>query len=283
MTRGTLGLDKRSARRLDPQVPHRDPRDREFVGSPQSRRQGRGIELRQRAFGLVEAPDQQKTANLEMPRVRGVRPVAVPLERRPRSIERLGGPAQVARDECNLGFGNNAPRAGHRLFRAKGARRPSQQSLRSNEVADLGHRDASKRQSRRIITQSDPLQCAQGVARCQCMRCSSDQRVHRNPAKLVTPVVPTSGVRSVCGSTTRNGETDMPDILHKVGIKSSSLDNVYRALATVEGPQQQKDKSAVLDLLIRDLRWIFHRELLGSRLREASTIIRAALFATGQA
>jgi hypothetical protein len=27
----------------------------------------------------------------------------------------------------------------------------------------------------------------------------------------------------------------MPDILHKVGIKSASLDNVYKALATVEG------------------------------------------------
>jgi hypothetical protein len=27
----------------------------------------------------------------------------------------------------------------------------------------------------------------------------------------------------------------MPDILHKVGIKSSSLDDVYRALATLEG------------------------------------------------
>src|ERR1700683_1977356 len=33
----------------------------------------------------------------------------------------------------------------------------------------------------------------------------------------------------------QNGETDMPDILHKVGIKSASLDNVYQALATVEG------------------------------------------------
>jgi hypothetical protein len=27
----------------------------------------------------------------------------------------------------------------------------------------------------------------------------------------------------------------MPDILHKVGIKSSSLDDVYNALATVDG------------------------------------------------
>jgi uncharacterized protein YndB with AHSA1/START domain len=28
---------------------------------------------------------------------------------------------------------------------------------------------------------------------------------------------------------------DMPDILHKVGIRSSSLDDVYKALTTVEG------------------------------------------------
>ena len=33
----------------------------------------------------------------------------------------------------------------------------------------------------------------------------------------------------------------MPDILHKVGIKSSSLDNVYKALATVEGLSQLVD------------------------------------------
>ena len=129
MTRGALGLDKRIARRLRPQAPHRDPRDHELVGSPQRRRQGRGIELRQRALGLVEAPDQQKTPDLEMLRMRGVRPVAVPLERRPRRIERLGGPAQIARDECNLGLGDDAPRAGHRLFRAKGARRLSQQTF----------------------------------------------------------------------------------------------------------------------------------------------------------
>ncbi len=27
----------------------------------------------------------------------------------------------------------------------------------------------------------------------------------------------------------------MPDILHKVGIKSSSVNDVYKALATIEG------------------------------------------------
>src|SRR5262249_61860053 len=33
-------------------------------------------------------------------------------------------------------------------------------------------------------------------------------------------------------------KADMPDILHKVGIKSSSLNDVYTALATVEGLSQ---------------------------------------------
>ena len=116
---GALGLGERCPRRLDPQAPYRDPRDHQFVGGPQCRRQGRGIELRQRAFGLVEAPDQQKAPDLEVPRVRRVRPVAVPLERRPCRIERLPGPAQVARYECNLGLGNDAPRPGHASFGPK--------------------------------------------------------------------------------------------------------------------------------------------------------------------
>jgi hypothetical protein len=57
MARGALGLDKCSACRLDPQASHRDACDHEFMGSPQSRRQGRSIVLCQRALGLVEAPD----------------------------------------------------------------------------------------------------------------------------------------------------------------------------------------------------------------------------------
>ena len=177
MARGTLGLDKRIARRFRAQAPDRHARDRQFVGGPQRRRQRRGIELRQRALGLVELPDQQQTPNLKMLRMRGVRPVAVPLERRPRRVERFGGPAQVARDECDLGLGNDAPRAGHRLFRAEGARRLSQQSLGPNELAELSHRDAAKRQRRRIVAQRDPLERAERIARCQCMRGGCDQRV----------------------------------------------------------------------------------------------------------
>jgi hypothetical protein len=235
LTRGARGLGKRGARRFDPQAPHRDAGNYEFVGGPQSRRQDRGIEFRQCALGLVEAPDQQQTPDFEMPCMRGVRPVAVTRERRPRRIERLGGKAQVARDQCNLGLGHDAARTRHRLFRTEGTRRLSQQNLRSIKIAKLGHRDAAERQGRCVVAQSDPLQCAERVARCECMRRGSDQRVHRNPDKLVTPAISTSGTKSISRSTTRNGATDMPDILHKVGIKSSSPNNVYQALTTVGG------------------------------------------------
>src|SRR5713101_5783375 len=121
--------------------------------------------------------------------MRGVYPVAVLFERRPRRVEHLRRPAQVARDKRDLGLGDDAPRPGHGLFRTEGTRSPSQESLRSNEIAELRHRDASKRESRRIVAQGDSLQCAEGITRCECTRRSSDQRVHRNPVTLVTPIV----------------------------------------------------------------------------------------------
>jgi hypothetical protein len=129
--------------------------------------------------------------------MRGIYAVAVRFERRPRCVERLRRPAQVARDERNLGLGNDAPRAGHDLFGSERARSTSQEDLCSNEIAELRHRDASQRESRRVVAQGDPLQCAKGIARCECTRCGSDQRVHRNPATLVTLVVSIFGVKSI--------------------------------------------------------------------------------------
>src|SRR5579863_3483049 len=67
------------------------------------------------------------------------------------------------------------------------------------------------------------------------MPCGIDQRVHRNPAKLVTPTPSGSVATSGSRSTTQHGEAEMPDILHKVGIKAASPDDVYKALATVDG------------------------------------------------
>jgi hypothetical protein len=139
-------------------------------------------------LGLVEAPDQEQAPDLKILRMRGVHPVAVLFERRARRVERFRRPAQVARDERDLGLGDDAPRAGDGLFRTEGTRSTSQKSLRSNVIAELRHRDASKRETRRIVAQGDPLQCAEGITRCECTRGGSNQRVHWNLVTLVTPI-----------------------------------------------------------------------------------------------
>src|SRR2546430_4864811 len=137
--------------------------------------------------GLVDAADQEQAPDLEIACMRSIYAVAVRFERHPRCAERLRRPGEIARDECDLGLGNHTPRAGHRLFRTEGARSLSQESFRSNELAELRHRDASQRERRRVVTQGDPLQCAERITCRECARRSGDQRVHRNPVTLVTP------------------------------------------------------------------------------------------------
>ena len=79
----------------------------------------RGFELGERTLGFVEAPDQEEAPDLEIPRMRGVHPVAVLFERCPRCVERLRRPAQVARDERDLGLGDDTPRGATASFGPK--------------------------------------------------------------------------------------------------------------------------------------------------------------------
>jgi len=129
--------------------------------------------------------------------MRGVQPVAVLFERCPRRVERLPRPAQVARDERDLSLGDDAPRARHGFFRTEGPCSTSQESLRSNQIAELRHRDASQRERRRILAQRDSLQCADGVTRRERTCRGRDQRIHRNPATLVTPTRSISCAKSI--------------------------------------------------------------------------------------
>ena len=119
------------------------------------------MELGERTLGLVDAPDQEEAPDLEIPRVRGVDPVAVRFERRPRRVERLRRPAQVARGERDLGFGDDAPRAGHGLFgpKARAARRRRAFArTRSPSCAIAMPRSAS----RRVVAQGDRCNAPRG-------------------------------------------------------------------------------------------------------------------------
>ena len=85
----------------------------------------------------------------------GIYAVAVGFERRPRRVERLRGPAQVARDERDLGLGDDAPRAGHGLFRterARGTRSRAFARTRSPSCAIAMPRSASAGASSRNAT-----------------------------------------------------------------------------------------------------------------------------------
>jgi len=110
--------------------------------------------------------------------VRSVDAVAVRLEHRPRRVEGACTPAEVARHERDLSFRDHASGPCHRLSRTKGANRPAQEGLRTNEIAELRHRDPSKGERRGIAAQRDPLQRAQRIAQRERARRCGDQRVH---------------------------------------------------------------------------------------------------------
>jgi hypothetical protein len=49
-------------------------------------------------------------------------------------------------------------------------------AFRSNEIAELRRRDASKRECRRVVAQGDPVQCAEGITSRERTRRGCDQR-----------------------------------------------------------------------------------------------------------
>ena len=100
--RGTLGPCKRGTCRLRVEAPDRYPGDRQLMGNPAPRRKRGGVEPVKPSLGFVEAADQQKAADLEISRMRGVQPVAS-------LFERLG-PESRERRYCGAKWGANYSR-----------------------------------------------------------------------------------------------------------------------------------------------------------------------------
>jgi hypothetical protein len=112
-------------------------------------------------------------------------------------MQRLRRPAKIARGKRDFGFCNDAPRACHGFFWTEGPLSRSQQRPRALEIAELCDCDTAKRERRRIVAQRDPLQRAKGITldKSACRGCN--QRIHRNPATLVT-LLPVDTCISIC-------------------------------------------------------------------------------------
>jgi hypothetical protein len=161
--RGAPGSSERIACRLGPQASDCDTRNGELMGRPERGREGLRVKPEERALGFLEPADQQEAPDRKTPSMRSVDPVAVRFKGPARGIEGFRGPAELARDERDLGFRDHAPRPGEGLSRAKGARRGSHQGLRPRKITELRHRDTAQRERGRILAQRNPLERAQRI------------------------------------------------------------------------------------------------------------------------
>ena len=194
---GAAGAGERGAGRFCPDAPDCDAGNHQFVNRPRCGWKESCVEPGKHALRLVEAAEEEEAAEFEMPGMRDIDPVAVGIEGCARRVQRLRRPTQVARRQRNLGLGNDAPRAGQYLFRTESALRASEESPGTNEVAQLRHGDAPKRESGSVVAQSDPLEGAERITRCQGARGACDQRVHLNPATFVTLTISMSSIKFV--------------------------------------------------------------------------------------
>src|SRR5207237_797859 len=94
-----------------------------------------------------------------------------------------------ARHERDLCFRDDASSTRDSLPRSERSRRATEQNLRSIEIAELRHRNSAKRERRRVFTQRYSIECAKRIAGGQRPSRGRDQRVHRNPDTVVTPIV----------------------------------------------------------------------------------------------
>ena len=185
-----LGSHERCARSVRAQASHRDSSDDELVRGPRCGRQGRRVDRDEKAFRLLEAADQDEAPQLDVAGMRCVDAVAMGFERCARGVERLRGPAQVARSERDLRFGDDAACARDDVLRAKGPGRAPDQCAGLGEITELRHRDASQRERGRVVPQGDAVERSERVACHERTRRGRNQRIHSNPDKLVTPTAP---------------------------------------------------------------------------------------------
>lgn len=161
----------------------------QLMYGPQRRRQVAGIQITKQLVGLLQSADQQQSSNFRIACMSCIDTVAVFLERHTRCIQSIRRPTQLSRGKCNFRLSY------YHTLRERNDR--SIQRWRPSSIQRLGLRASSPSCAitilevpalARVITQRDLGSMLLTDHRPPApMRCRGNQRIHRNPAKLVTP------------------------------------------------------------------------------------------------
>lgn len=127
----------------------------------------------------VELPEQQEPADLHEVAVEGVGAISVGLQRPHRAFERgMVVAAELAGGERDLGARDHAPRPFEPRIGGKGPLRPCEKSVGPGQVSQLREGDPAERERRRVLSQRDEAERAEGIARRQGAGGGGEQRVH---------------------------------------------------------------------------------------------------------
>ena len=173
--RGLPGADKRGARALDAQTSNRHASNHQFMRGPRCRGQRRGVESGQHLFGGVQVPEQKLPAQLNVLRMRGIDAIAMLRQRCSRCFQCLHRPAQIARNQRDFRFGDDAARTGDGFLGAEPTCCPAQQVLGKDEIAQLRHGDTAQCESGGVFAQGHAFERAQRIAHGEGSRRGGDQ------------------------------------------------------------------------------------------------------------
>jgi hypothetical protein len=164
LARGIFRSQQGRTRSSRLQAPNGDAGNGQFVGRPQWRWKHCRVERGEQTLRLAEMADQKQATNFDVARMRGVQPVPMRLEHSPRTCQRSDRPGKVARDERDLGLGDDAARPRHRLPWTEGTGSHLEECSGTDEIAKLCHGNTSQRQRRGVVAEGNPFQGAKQIA-----------------------------------------------------------------------------------------------------------------------
>lgn len=122
------------------------------------------IDRRHDPFGLIDLANEQVKAHGEESGVKRVGVIVMRRQYPRRGFETVLCLLEITRRERDLGLCDHTAGPGNTFACAEAPRGTPQEVARTTVIAELGHRDAAKRECRGIVAQGYAVECAEGIA-----------------------------------------------------------------------------------------------------------------------